>query len=226
MSLSGMLVAVLLASSLLWIAIRDHRRRRSARLDLLNDCVLLFDIHTLHHDGDGFPRITGERGDRRFDVRLISDSMTIRRLPQLWLQVTELTHIAGVSGLAILARPSGCDFFSLAAGFHHMINTPPAFPPEVIVRGADDSAEKTLVLLAAPLAAILSDPAIKEVGLTGQGFRIIRQADEGRRGDYLLLRQAAFAGVPVSVSQLAQAFDGIDALREHLVPERRERFCA
>ena len=212
----------LVASPLVWMAVRDHRRRRAARRDLLSDCTRLFDACRVEHGGDGFPRITAGCGARRFDVRLISDGMTIRRLPQLWLQVTELARLEGVGGLAVLVRPSGYEFFSLTAGFHHVMEPLPAFPREVIVRGADENDERSLQKLAAPMAAILRDPAVKEIAVTERGLRIVRQADEGRRGDYLLLRQAAFDGAQIPAEMLAELLDHFDTLRRALVTPERE----
>jgi len=43
----------------------------------------------------------------------------------------------------------------------------------------------------------LADPRVKEIAVTRNGLRIIRQVDEGRPGDYLLLRQAAFERLDV-----------------------------
>jgi len=61
---------------------------------------------------------------------------------------------------------------------------------------------------------------VKEIAVTRNGLRIIRQVDEGRPGDYLLLRQAAFErrDVPSAVfldvverlRVLRTAFDGRD----------------
>ena len=139
--------------------------------------------------------------------------MTIRRLPQLWLQVTELAALEMFSGFAVLVRPSGYEFFSLTPRFHHVIDVPPSFPPEVIVRGEDERSAANFAGLSALLASILSDARVKEIAVTRQGLRIIRQADEGRRGEYLLLRQATFDSPGVSAEVLAHMLRDLDTLR-------------
>jgi hypothetical protein len=203
----------IIAGPLAWLAIRDHRRLRASRIGLLDDCMQLFDRPVLTHGGDSFPALSGDIAGHRVDVRLISDTMTIRRLPQLWLQVTALERLPGVAGVAALVRPSGYEFYSLTTGFNHVMDTPAAFPREVLVRGENPRAELTLQKLAAPMAAILSDPAVKEIAVTQQGLRIIRQAGEGRRGEYLLLRQAVFDEAAVTCAALEATLSEIETLR-------------
>lgn len=212
----------LAAMSLVGLAIWDHRRRLASRRVLLNDCAGLFEPHALRHGGDGFPRLTGRRGARNIDVRLISDTMTIRRLPQLWLQVTVLERLAGVGGLAVLVRPSGYEFYSLTETFHHVVDAPSILPREVIVRAKDAKSASLLGKLASPMAAILADPRVKEIAVTGEGLRIIIQAAEGRRGDYLLLRQAVFDDASVSPAELDSVLASIEQLRASLSPARTE----
>jgi hypothetical protein len=212
---TALLFAVPLAV-LSWIGVRDHRARQASRRALLDDCTRLFDRYALTHEGDSFPRLSGRIGAQNVDVRLISDTMTIRRLPQLWLQITVLERLEGVTGLAILVRPSGYEFYSLTSEFHHVIEPPAAFPHELIVRGKDARSELLFEKLAPAAAAILSDPKVKEIALTSDGFRIVRQASEGKRGDYLLLRQAVFDEATVSAAALDAALGEIEALRRSL----------
>lgn len=219
MSLFGILTLGAAVGSLAGWAVRDHRAQVMRRRRLLDDCTKLFDAHTLSHGGDGFPRIRGTRDGRNLDVQLLSDGMTIRRLPQLWMQITELDALPiGGNGFAVLVRPSGYEFFSLTDGFHHIIEVPGSFPDECIVRGESAGAEHVFGQLVAPLSATLADPRVKEIAVTRNGLRIIRQVDEGRAGDYLLLRQAAFerSDIPGAVfldmlqrlRLLRAAFDG------------------
>lgn len=207
---------------LCWIALRDHGIRQARRRGLLDDCARLFDRYALTHGGDSFPKLSGRIGARNLDVRLISDTMTIRRLPQLWLQVTVLERIEGVSGFAVLVRPSGYEFYSLTSGFHHVIEAPDTFPRELIVRGKDSKAAGLFTKLAPALAHILADERVKEIAVTSAGLRIIRQASEGRRGDYLLLRQAVFDEAAVPGATLEAVLHDIDTLRARIDSPERE----
>ncbi|MBI1649743.1 hypothetical protein [Hyphomicrobium sulfonivorans] len=212
--LGAFLIAGIAGAVVVW-GYRDHRRMVAQRRRLLDACAELFENVQVTHSGDGFPTLTGERGGRAFQVRLFNDGMTIRRLPQLWLQVTELRPLdIGAGGFAVLVRPSGYEFFSLTADFHHFIDVPTGFPRECIVRGESPLSEHMLQRVGATVGGILADPVIKEVAATRKGLRLIRQVDEGRRGDYLLLRQAAFDRGPVAVSTLIGAIASLRALAD------------
>lgn len=222
MPLAGILTSCAIMALLAGLAVREHRLRQARRRGLLDACAAHFDVHKKTCAGDGFPVLDGMSGARHVDVRLISDGMAIRRLPQLWLQVTQLVALDDVSGVAVLVRPSGSEFFSLTSGFHHVIAAPAAFPRETIVRGESARSAGVLARLAAPMAEILADPRVKEIAVTRRGLRIVRQADEGRRGDYLLLRQAAFEATAVPPEALAAALAGIDALRAAVAMSNRD----
>lgn len=221
MFLSSALVGSVVVASLGWLAVRDHRRELGKRRQLLDACVELFDRHIVIWSGDGFPRAEAELEGRRFDLRLISDGMTIRRLPQLWLQVTELAPLDRVHGFSVLVRPTGYDFFSLAYRFHHVIAAPGSFPREVIVRGEDELSASCVSGAAAALSVILQDMRVKEISVTRRGLRIVRQVDEGERGAYLLLRQAVFNRGAVSVGVVAHMLRDLGAL--HAALERAPR---
>lgn len=222
LSLSGVVIIFAVIGGLARLAVREHRLQLVKRRLLLDDCFRLFETRTVTFGGDGFPQIEGMQAGRKIDVRLISDGMTIRRLPQLWLQVTELTALDGVGGFSILVRPSGYEFFSLTPAFHHVIDVPSSFPREVIVRGEDDQSAAHVEALREPLANILADARVKEIAVTRRGLRIIRQADEGRRGEYLLLRQATFDSSGVSAEALADVLRDLDTLRIAVDLFRRE----
>lgn len=207
------LIVCTMTGALGWIAARDHRALRASRAALLTQCTGLFDRHALSHEGDSFPRLSGRIGDRNVDVRLICDTMTMRRLPQLWLQVTVLARMPTNAGFAVLVRPSNYEFYSLTGEFEHVIEPPAGFPSEVIIRGETPRAGALLAKLSGPIADILQDPRVKEIAVTRQGLRIIRQADEGRRGEHLLLRQAVFDNGAVPPEALQSVLRKIESLR-------------
>lgn len=203
---------------------RDHRRTVAQRRALLDQCVDLFDNVRLAHEADGFPTLVGEHAGRAFQVKLFNDAMTIRRLPQLWLQVTELRPMdIGAGGFAVLVRPSGYEFFSLTAGFHHVIDVPASFPRECIVRGETSASEHVFRQATTAAGRILAEPTVKEIAVTSRGLRLICQVDEGRRGDYLLLRQAAFDGGPIPVATLMATIASLRDLADSVESYDHER---
>lgn len=222
-AISSILIALGIALAVGALGFREHRTLRAARRGLLDECADVLAEARLDYGGDDFPRLSGRRHDRAVRVELIPDTMTIRRLPQLWLSVTVLEKLPAVGGLAILARPAGTEFYSLTASFHRRLAPPVGFPAEVLMRGADANSQRLLDHLAVPLGAILTDPRVKEIAVTWKGLRIIRQAGEGRRGEHLLLRQAMFDRANVSAGDLEGVLASIETLRAAvaLIPEAR-----
>lgn len=211
-SLTTLLISTAGIGSLVVLGVRDHRRLRASRHGLLEQCTGIIDGAVTSHAGDGFPRLEGYRRGRPVRVDLIPDTMTIRRLPQLWLSVTLMSPLPVRSGFAILVRPSGNDFYSLTESLRDQLDPPPGLPWEILIRGADHRAKPLLDRLGSTLGSILSDPRVKEVAVTDKGVRLVRQAAEGRRGEHLLLRQAIFDDAVVSGADLAGILVMLDAL--------------
>jgi hypothetical protein len=179
----------------------------------------------MRHGPDGFPSLVGSHGSRRVHVELIPDTMVIRRLPQLWLSITLLDALTNIPSLGVLVRPAGYEFYSLTGSLTYALDPPTAFPPEVLVRGSDERAEQLLQRLSEQLAATLADSRVKEIAMTSKGLRMISQVAEGRRGEHLVLRQAAFNDAGVPASELAGRLKELEALRSVIVT-RRERLAA
>jgi hypothetical protein len=211
MSITVLLAALSIVAVAL-VGYREHRLLRSVRLRLLDRCAAALDRPELTHGGDGFPRLAGAWKGRDVRVELIPDTMTIRRLPQLWLSVSLLQRHPGGAGFAILVRPAGTEFYSLTSYFPHRLEAPTGFPVECLVRG-DAHAQQLIDTLREPLSAILGDPCVKEVAITERGLRIVRQAGEGKRGEHLLLRQAIFETSGVPREDLRAILDQLEELR-------------
>ena len=224
MSVSLLLAAGSVAA-LTFVGMRDARAARAARRAILDDCAGVLDRSELSHAADGFPRLAGLYRGREARVDLLCDTMTIRRLPQLWMRATLLAANPGRLGFAILVRPSGMgsEFYSLTSTFEHRLAAPAGFPAEVLIRG-DEGAEALLAELSDTLHAILADPHVKEIAVTPRGVRILRQAGEGKRGDHLLLRQSVFENSGVPRKDLAAVLEQLEAIRS--VTDAYGRACA
>jgi hypothetical protein len=195
------------------MAIREHRNLRASRRGLLASCAHVLDTAKIEHGGDDFPRLSGRWRGHRVDVRLIPDTLTIRRLPQLWLSVTWLAPMPRRGAFAALVRHSGYEFYGLTAGFEHRLEPPAGLPNEIVIRGQDAASQRLLDRMAPPLRTVFADPQVKEVAVTANGLRIVRQAGEGRRGEHLLLRQAVFDDARVPAADLERALQQLEELR-------------
>lgn len=191
---------------------REHRSMRSSRRALLDDAAPALEAPVLDHGGDDFPRLAGRHRGIGVRVDLISDTMTLRRLPQLWLSVTKLVPAPGTPRVAVLVRPTGCEFYALTGSLEHALDVPALLPRETLARGSSREAQSLLDRLARPMADIMTDPRVKEIAVTEKGLRIVRQAAEGRRGEHLLLRQAVFDDAKVDRDDVLRLLCEIDAL--------------
>ena len=209
-------IAALGVAILVWVARREHAAVLAGRGAVLDACSPLFDESSLTLGVDGFPRLEGAIAGHRLILEVIPDTMTVRRLPQLWLSVTLVKRLPLDSGFAVLVRPTGAEFYSLTHRLEHRLEPPAGLPPEVIARGADRRATAALALAAPALSALFAQPSVKEVGATGRGARIVFRVAEGRRGPHLLLRQCAFEDASLAPADLVFLHDGLTALCDGL----------
>lgn len=219
-----LLIAATGVATVSYIAVRDHRAAISARRGLLDQCAVSLDRSALIHTEDGFPKISGSHRGRGVHAELLLDTMTMRRLPQLWLSTTLLDRNLGLPGFSVLVRHCGTEFYSLISRFEHRLNAPAGFPHEVLVRG-DAGAQPLLDELGEIIGGILKDPRVKEIAVTERGLRIVRQACEGKRGDHLLLRQSVFENAQVPRGDFATVLDQLHSMRA-IVSARRQAHAA
>ncbi len=202
-----------------WLAHRDRQTIRGSRRAILDPIVPLFDTPRLTTDGSGIPKLKGRYQGLDLNIDLIPDTMTIKRLPQLWLSVTAVHPLPiANTGIAILIRPSGADFYSLTERMNERIDPPPSLPWECLVRGETSASASTLAAITPDAARIFADPRVKEIAATQRGVRIVTQLAEGKRGQHLLLRQCDFEGATLMPERLDTIVHNLQALLSSLVP--------
>lgn len=180
------------------LAVQANAAQRNARRTLLDNCAGLLDQSVIQHGGDDYPRLDGLHSGLRIQAELISDNMTIRRLPQLWLSITRIEPCNGLPEFGVLVRPAGTEFYALTPNMARRLDRPQGWPEEVMVRGSGPASQNLLTGASPTVGRILADGKVKEIAVSASGLRIVWQASEGRRGEYLLLRQATFDDASVS----------------------------
>ncbi|MBS0234710.1 MAG: hypothetical protein JSR99_14625 [Proteobacteria bacterium] len=198
------------------VALRGHQKTIAARQSLLDRCVPLLSGGTLKHGGDGFPILEGYRGGRFVRIELVPDSMTIRRLPQLWLKLTRLEARPQCAEFSLLVRPSGTEFYSLTSEHRVALDPPAGIAAEAIAKGDRSSSQRAVDRSSAVLRRIFADVRAKEVAVTKRGLRLIWQAAEGHRGEHLLFRQCRFENAELAPSDLENLFRKLDDLGSSL----------
>jgi hypothetical protein len=199
------------------LAWREHVQLRRRRRCFFDGCGDVLDKSELRHAADGFPCLRGSFGGRNAHLGLIADTMTIRRLPQLWLSITLFQRLPTGASVSAVVRPSGAEFYAIGEALTETLPAPAGFPREVLVRGDEGARSAALLHRAAALMAeIFTDPRVKEVAITPKGLRLVRQAAEGRYGAHLILRQAEFDDGSLQPEVLRVALVQLAALADAL----------
>jgi hypothetical protein len=210
--------ALIGTATLAVLARREGRSRSACSLALFDDCRGLFETCRIVPGADGFPYLDGMLAGRPVRLALIPDTLTLKRLPQLWLSVTLRQALPLEADLAILARPNGAEFFSIAQRLRARLDTPAELPPGLLAKGSDSGAQSHLNDLADLLGALFAAPKVKEVAVTRRGLRAVVQAREGKRGDYLLLRQSSFGADRLDPSAVLAIVDQLIGIEAALLP--------
>jgi hypothetical protein len=211
-------VAGLVAAAALWrIQLVHIRRVRRERQQLLDGVQHVLDGARVRRDGLGYPLLTGSYRGHPVRIELLVDTLALRKLPVLWLVVTQQRQLALGSPVDVLARPSGTEFFSPNAAFVHELAPPEGFPAHVRAASpGPDPAEATLERL----APLVCDERTKEVLATNAGVRVVRLLAEGAQGPYRSTRRADFGAVRIVPEGLCRLLDTVTDVGDALAGER------
>jgi hypothetical protein len=212
-------LALAIAALGLWLAYRlvtESRARRLARARYFYAVKPLFDGGEARLQPTGFPRMTGRQRGLGFDLQVIPDTLTFRKLPALWVLVTLPEPMPLHATLNLMARPSGNEPFTRFTTLPQSLPTPDCLPREVSVR-SDDATRIAPADLIARHADLFADPRIKELVLSPKGLRIVFLAEEADRGRYLIFREAEMGMTPLDPARLTPILDRLRAIREDIL---------
>jgi hypothetical protein len=205
-------------TALALLARREAKTAAATRHSILDAGLNVFDTGDISLEPSGFPKIEGKLKGHAYRVALIPDTLTIRRLPQLWLDVTLKRDMPAVRGsVAILVRPSGADYYSLTDRLRDQLQPPWNFPENCLIKGQGPASQLTLDRIAPEVALLLRDPKIKEVAVSARGVRVVRQFAQGNRGHHLILRQSVFEGAGFEAGELESVIRAITRIESTLL---------
>lgn len=199
----------LLAAALLWALVRQTARRRRDRAAVFDAAARAFTDVRISLAPDGFARLTGRRCGRPFELRVMPDSLTMRKLPALWLLVT-LTAPQPLPGhLSVMRRPQGGEGFSPFARLAHSLPAPAGAPEDAVARADHPGAAEEDF---GPAIATLGDDRAKEFLAGPSGLRFVWLAEEADRTRYLIFREAELGAAPVAEALAAALADRLIAV--------------
>lgn len=215
------LLAIPTGAILIWLVastISATAKRNAARQTYFSALSPLFDRMTSRVQPSGFSRVTGVTGEHAFDLQALTDSLTFRKLPALWVMLTLPGPLPVRATIDIMARPGGLETFSRFSQLPHSLPRLAGLPEHVAIRTDDATTVVDPRSLTRHLG-LFDDPAIKELVIAPTGIRIVFLAEEAERGRYLIFRDAELGGTPLGPGRVAPLIDAILALRQTLIEE-------
>jgi hypothetical protein len=210
------LVVAALAAATLWrIQLAHVRRLRHERRQLFAEVHGVLDEVRVHGDG-AYPTLIGTY--RGYQVRLepVVDTLGLRKLPSLWLVVTQQRRLDLDVPVDVLVRPSGTEYFSPNAGFAHELGPPDGFPAHVRVASPGPGPTAGSIECLAPLVC---DPRTKDVLVSANGVRVVRMLAEAAQGPYRTARTAEFGVVRIAPDGLRRLLDVVTGVGDALAAD-------
>lgn len=212
--IAGLLAAAALVA-LPTVYLRSAQREKQRRGELFADALTLFDSYRVTQEGAHFPVLEGRYRGFRVKLEPVCDDIGVRKVPSLWLKATLLVPDPSRGVLDFLVRPQGIEVYSPSHDLERRLPIPADWPQHAIL--CTDAASQTPDLgRLTPHISIFDDPRTKELLVTPRGIRLVYQAAQANRGDYLVLRQAKFAQTRIDHSLVKTLLDRTIAIATDL----------
>ena len=217
--LAGLIVLIPGGGLVLFLALRlmsDAARRTAARAGYFDRVAPLMGRLRRAITPTGFARVSGDLAGVETDLQVTPDTLTYRKLPALWLLVTQPAALPVAQRIHLMARPRGVEPFSTFDTLPHQTLLPVGFPYDATLRS-----ERPLTPAEAALLfrhrSVLNDERVKELVISPKGLRITWLADEAERGRYLIFREAEMGRTPLPPEALAPLLAALAALRADIL---------
>lgn len=215
-TLIGSLIALILAGLLVWHALRNSARQRAEHIRLFAEArAVLEDAETRTGDTAGVFLLVGSYNGHAVQVKVLADTLAVRKLPSLWMMVTLPEPLPIASTLDLMMRPAAATSFSNFDHLAYTIETPPRFPDHLVIRS--DSPQPALPIdLVWRHVGVLRQPYGKELLISPKGLRFVVLLAEADRARYGVLRQADFGDAAVSADVLRSLLENLIDLRQDI----------
>lgn len=213
------LMSATLGTAVVWLVWRNVTQawaRAAARRGYFGAVARLFETTTTRLTPTGFTRMAGRLRGLSYDLQVVPDTLTFRKLPALWVMLTQTEPLPLTTTLDVMVRPSLQEPFSHFRHLAREIALPEGLPDDCAIR-CDDAAALPPAGLLTRHAALFRDPAIKELVLSPKGLRVVFLAEEAERTRYLLFRDAEMGAAPLPAARIAPLLAALEALREDVL---------
>lgn len=185
---------------------RYTKRRAAAQFESAN--LLFSELSQLLEGAERTPgesigswKVTGRYRNETFQFLTITDTLSVRKLPSLWLLVTLPKPQPISATFDMMMRASGQTTFSKFDFLPHTLPLPHDFPPEAVIR-SDKQTPAPQQAMRGTLGLFQNNGG-KELLISPKGLRIVIQLAESDKARYGVYREARFSdariGAPLAV---------------------------
>ncbi len=220
MNYAAVSMSVLFMGILGWMYFLNHRATRRGRSGLLDQCAALLDHPEISRNEAGYANLEGRYQGFAVRMMLEEDHLGVRKIPSLWLHLVVKGKASVAGTLDMLMRPQNTEFYSPSWDWHGQVTPLPGWPWHAIYRTRDEAPD--LQKIDASVRRLFDDEKAKELLLMPQSIRLTYQAKQADRGEYLLLRAAAFDHDPLSQDAVRELLDQAVGIRQSLEGNQNE----
>lgn len=225
MDITGLLALALtlgVGAVVVWALRREQAARAVRRKGYLSAVGVLFTARREVVQPSGFPRMAGLHEGAEFDLQVVADTLSLRKLPALWVLVSIPGALPTGASVDVMLRPTGMESFSNFGQLPVQVPVPRGFPDDCAIRADAPGAVPFEAALREVLGAVDQD-RLKEIVVTPKGVRLVLLAEEAHRGRYLIFRDAEMGRVPLSPARLAPFLAAARGLRDAVLRETEGR---
>jgi hypothetical protein len=205
--------AIVVALAAWQAAAKNRRARERAVAALFSEArTLITDAREETRQAASYPRLIGTWQGLPVQLTPVIDTLAVRRLPALWLQVTLQSPLPVEAHFDMMMRPAGPTTFSNFDLLRHGIGLPMGFPEHAALR-TDDPTRVLDPSVIRPHLALFAIPQAKELLITQNGIRVVWLVAEADRARYGVLRQAEFGDAVMSAQDLEAILTTLVAIR-------------
>lgn len=213
----GILVTLALVALLARRLYLGQQKHKAAPFGFFKDAeTLLREAKISAGETAGHMLLTGYFNGQPVQVKAITDTLALRKLPSLWLMVTLPGELPLAATFDLMMRPAGPTTFS---NFDHLpatLATPPDFPANAVIH--TDDAERALPChVVAPHLQPFFGTSAKELLIAPKGLRMVVLLAQADRARYGVLRQADFGEQTLNPDQLEDIIKRLLALRSDIL---------
>jgi hypothetical protein len=211
-----MLLAIVLITAVLLIRLQTAHVRRvgTERRAILGRVQDVLDESCVTQQGIDYPVLTGRYRGAPVTVALIVDTVTLRRLPTLWLSITRRQPLPLSGPVDILLRPSTTDIVSPGEQFPTQHRVPSTWPAHIrVATPAGGTLDFSQLAVALP---VLREQRTKDVLLTPAGARLVTELARAELGHYRIVKRSKF-NADLGTGELVAALDAVCSMTEGLL---------